>query len=143
MRKIAYLLLTVAIFVSVNAFAQEEEQKTPTPEEMAAKEADRLGELLKLDDWQIFYVDSTLQHDYTLYQEDVKKLQSARVDNYDLYTLTWDKWMDQIENTYRKIFTDAQWSAYLKAGAGKQRKAREKRKAKMAAVKPSDPPKSK
>ena len=102
-----------------------------------------MGELLKLDDWQIFYVDSTLQHDYTLYQEDVKKLQSARVDNYDLYTLTWDKWMDQIENTYRKIFTDAQWSAYLKAGAGKQRKAREKRKAKMAAVKPSDPPKSK
>ena len=96
MRKIAYLLLTVAIFVSVNAFAQEQEQKTPTPEEMAAKEADRLGELLKLDDWQIFYVDSTLQHDYTLYQEDVKKLQSARVDNYDLYTLTWDKWMDQI-----------------------------------------------
>lgn len=41
MRKIAYLLLTVAIFVSVNAFAQEQEQKTPTPEEMAAKEADR------------------------------------------------------------------------------------------------------
>ena len=80
---------------------------------------------------------------YKRYQEDVKKLQSARVDNYDLYTLTWDKWMDQIENTYRKIFTDAQWSAYLKAGAGKQRKAREKRKAKMAAVKPSDPPKSK
>ena len=37
MRKIAYLLLTVAIFVSVNAFAQEQEQKTPTPEEMAAK----------------------------------------------------------------------------------------------------------
>ena len=74
MRKIAYLLLTVAIFVSVNAFAQEQEQKTPTPEEMAAKEADRLGELLKLDDWQIFYVDSTLQHDYTLYQEDVKNV---------------------------------------------------------------------
>jgi len=38
------------IFGSVNAFAQEqEEQKVQTPEEMAAKEADRLGELLKLE----------------------------------------------------------------------------------------------
>lgn len=133
MKKILFALLSMLFFVSVNAYAQEQgEQKQPTPEEMAAKEADRLADLLKLEYWQVFYVDSTLQHDYAAWQEEVKKLQSARVDNYDLYTITSDKWMEQIDKTYKKLFTPQQWAAYLKSGAAKQQKAREKRKAKMS-----------
>ena len=133
MKKILFALLSVLFFVSVNAYAQEQgEQKQPTPEEMAAKEADRLADLLKLEYWQVFYVDSTLQHDYAAWQEEVKKLQVARVDNYDLYTITSDKWMEQIDKTYKKFFTPQQWAAYLKSGAAKQQKAREKRKAKMS-----------
>ena len=42
MKKVLFAVLSV--FLCVNAFAQEQDQKTPTPEEMAAKEADRLGE---------------------------------------------------------------------------------------------------
>lgn len=133
MKKILFALLSMLFFVSVNAYAQEHgEQKQPTPEEMAAKEADRLADLLKLEYWQVFYVDSTLQHDYAAWQEEVKKLQAARVDNYDLYTITSDKWMEQIDKTYKKFFTPQQWAAYLKSGAAKQQKAREKRKAKMS-----------
>lgn len=133
MKKILFVLLSMLFFVSVNAYAQEQgEQKQPTPEEMAAKEADRLADLLKLEYWQVFYVDSTLQHDYAAWQEEVKKLQAARVDNYDLYTITSDKWMEQIDKTYKKFFTQQQWAAYLKSGAAKQQKAREKRKAKMS-----------
>lgn len=133
MKKILFTLLSMLFFVSVNAYAQEQgEQKQPTPEEMAAKEADRLADLLKLEYWQVFYVDSTLQHDYAAWQEEVKKLQAARVDNYDLYTITSDKWMEQIDKTYKKFFTPQQWAAYLKSGAAKQQKAREKRKAKMS-----------
>lgn len=133
MKKILFALLSMLFFVSVNAYAQEQgEQKQPTPEEMAAKEADRLADLLKLEYWQVFYVDSTLQHDYAAWQEEVKKLQAARVDNYDLYTITSDKWMEQIDKTYKKLFAPQQWAAYLKSGAAKQQKAREKRKAKMS-----------
>lgn len=133
MKKILFALLSMLFFVSVNAYAQEQgEQKQPTPEGMAAKEADRLADLLKLEYWQVFYVDSTLQHDYAAWQEEVKKLQAARVDNYDLYTITSDKWMEQIDKTYKKFFTPQQWAAYLKSGAAKQQKAREKRKAKMS-----------
>lgn len=133
MKKILFALLSMLFFVSVNAYAQEQgEQKQPTPEEMAAKEADRLADLLKLEYWQVFYVDSTLQHDYAAWQEEVKKLQAARVDNYDLYTITSDKWMEQIDKTYKKLFTPQQWAVYLKSGAAKQQKAREKRKAKMS-----------
>jgi hypothetical protein len=39
--------------------------------------------------------------------------------------------MEQIDVTYKKIFTEKQWAAYLKSGAGKAIKAREKRKAKV------------
>lgn len=132
MRRLLYIILSMLLFGSVNAIAQEqEEQKVQTPEEMAAKEADRLGDLLKLEYWQVFYVDSTLQHDYTALQEEMNKLQSARVENYDLYMSVRDKWFEQIDNTYKKIFTPEQWALYLKTGAAKNIKAREKRKEKM------------
>ena len=50
MKRLLYIILSMLIFGSVNAFAQEqEEQKVQTPEEMAAKEAARLGELPKLE----------------------------------------------------------------------------------------------
>lgn len=130
MKKI--LLTALSMFLLVGAFAQEQqEQKIPTPEEMATKEADRLAEQLKLEYWQVFYVDSTLQYVYNEWQNEIKKLQAARVDSYDLYTRTNDKWMEVIDNEYKKIFTQQQWAAYLKSGAAKLQKAREKRKAKM------------
>jgi hypothetical protein len=49
-----------------------------------------------------------------------------------MYQVVQDKWMEQIDNTYKKIFNPQQWAAYLKSGAGKMQKAREKRKAKTA-----------
>lgn len=130
MKKILLFVAFALPFFGVVANAQEQqEKKMPTPEEMAAKEADRLGELLKLEDWQIFRVDSTLQNDYAAWQAEMDKMQKARVDNYDLYVRVQDKWMDHIELTYKKIFTEEQWAAYLKSGAAKQQKARAKRKA--------------
>ena len=128
-------ILTVLsiLFVSqaIASAQEQDEQKIPTTEEMAAKEADRLADLLKLDPGQVFYVDSTLQHDYAAWKEETEKLQRSRVDNYDMYNNVRDKWMEQIDRTYRRIFTDEQWAAYLKSGAAKSQKAREKRKAKV------------
>lgn len=124
----ALLILLIAQFA---LSAQEQgQQKPPSPEEMAAKEADRLATLLKLEDWQVFYVDSTLQHDYAEWQAEMESLQKARVDNIDIYTAARDKWSEHIEKTYRRIFTDEQWAVYLKNGAGKEQRARAKRREK-------------
>ena len=49
-----------------------------------------------------------------------------------MYIAVQDKWMEQIDVTYKKIFTEEQWAAYLKQGAAKAQKARAKRKAKAA-----------
>ena len=96
----------------------------------AEEEADRLADLLDLDDWQTFYVDSTLKHDLPAIMEEFTKLNESKVSNPTLYQTVQDKWFDQIDATYKKIFTEEQWAAYMKTSGGKALKAREKRKAK-------------
>ena len=117
------------IFVLMPAFAQTPD-KQPTPQELAAKEAERLERLLDLEPWQVFYVDSTLQHDYAALQAEMTEMQKAKVENYDLYMGVRDKWAEQIDDTYKRYFNEDQWNKYLKSGAARAKKARDKRKAK-------------
>ena len=123
------ILMTVLPFVADNLFAQEP-QEPPTPTEMAANEAERLERLLGLEYWQVFYVDSTLQHDFQAMHDELMALRNAKVSNTSMYIAVQDKWMEKIDSSYRKFFTEEQWKAYLKSGAAKQQKARDKRKAK-------------
>ena len=51
------------LFMGFCAYAQQQEQ--PDILQQAEDEADRLQRLLDLEDWQTFYVDSTLKHDFT------------------------------------------------------------------------------
>ena len=128
----AVLLLAGAV-----AFAQQQEPQTPEQREKQLyesiqKQVDGYAESLDLEDWQVFYVDSTLQHDYAAMMEEIQDMQKSKVDNVDLYRNVQDKWMEQIEKSYRKYFTDDQWSLYLRSGAAKAQRAREKRREKAA-----------
>ena len=122
---VAFLLLFACLKVS----AQQQPEK-PDVYEQAEMEADRLQRVLDLEDWQLFYVDSTLKHDFPAMMADYEDLRKSKVANTSMYQAVQDKWMDQIDATYKKIFTEEQWAAYLKQGAGKAQKARAKRKAK-------------
>ena len=122
------LTLAGMLAVSVEASAQEQ-QKQPDVYEQAETEADRLQRVLDLEDWQVFYVDSTLKHDFPAMMAEYDKLRAAKVSNASMYQVIHDKWMEQIDATYKKIFNPQQWAAYLKSGAAKAQKAREKRKA--------------
>lgn len=125
-----FTAVVLSIIVAGTAAAQNQ-RKEPSPEEIAAKEADRLAELLDLEGWQVFYVDSTLQHDFAAMTDEIKSLQKSRVENVTLYQMVQDKWWDKIDESYRRFFTDEQWEKYLKNGGAKNRKARAKRKAKL------------
>ena len=111
------------------ASAQQQE-KQPDVYEQAEQEADRLQGLLDLEDWQVFYVDSTLKHDFPAMMADYEELRKAKVANQSMYQDVHDKWMEQIDKTYMRIFTDEQWAKYLKNGAARAQKARAKRKEK-------------
>lgn len=134
MVRFAYCLLAVMFLVPATLPAAAQEQEMPDLLEIAETEADRLQHLLDLDGGQLFYVDSTLKHDYQAMQEEIMKLQSAKVSNSSMYISVQDKWMEAIDKSYRRIFTEEQWNTYLKNGAAKQQKAREKRKAKAEAA---------
>ena len=94
----------------------------------AAEEADKLQRSLNLEDWQVFYVDSTLKANFNTLQFELEKLHKAKVTNTSLFQKVKDDCWDRIDADFKKWFTEKQWAAYLKSGAAKQQKQREKRK---------------
>lgn len=126
--------VALATFFALSFFCCEanaqQQPKQPDIYEQAEMEADRLQRVLDLEDWQVFYVDSTLKHDFPAMMADYDQLRKAKVANSAMYQDVQDKWMDQIDATYKKIFTPEQWAAYLKQGAAKAQKSREKRRLK-------------
>lgn len=130
------LLAVLAAFICCCCIYAQDENKPPTPEEMAEKETERLEKALKLEDWQVFYVDSTLVHDYSAWMEELNGLRKAMVENGDLYLKLQDKWMERIEAAYRKFFTEAQWQEYLRQGGERIIRERQRRRDKAAGIKP-------
>lgn len=126
--------VAVATFFALSFFCCEanaqQQPKQPDIYEQAEMEADRLQRVLDLEDWQVFYVDSTLKHDFPAMMAEYDQLRKAKVANSSMYQDVQDKWMDQIDATYKRIFTPEQWAAYLKQGAAKAQKSREKRRLK-------------
>lgn len=120
----------LSLFFCFEAFAQQQEQ--PDIYKQAEMESDRLQRMLDLEDWQAFYVDSTLMHDFPAMMAEMEEMRSAMVSNASMYTAVKDKWWDQIDNTFKKIFNEEQWAAYLKSGAAKAQKMREKRRLKAS-----------
>ena len=129
------MMASAAMFMllaSQGEASAQQQQDAPDIYEQAEMEADRLQKVLDLEDWQVFYVDSTLKHDFPAMMAEYDKLRTSKVSNMMLYQAVNDKWMEQIDATYKKIFNPQQWAAYLKSGAAKAQKAREKRRAKAA-----------
>lgn len=126
--KIYIIIAFLSLFMCPDLSAQQPEQ--PDLFEQAELEADRLQRVLDLEDWQAFYVDSTLKHDLSAMKAEIESMSAAKVSNSSMYIAVQDKWWERIDETYRRIFTDEQWTAYQKSGAAKAKKARDKRKQK-------------
>lgn len=137
--KVAAVLCSVAVSAPA-AFAQQQDKPLDVIE-LAEKEAERLERTLQLEDWQTFYVDSTLVHDYQAMEQELKELSQSKVTNAAIYQSVQDKWMDVIEESYKKFFTQQQWETYLKQGAARAQKQREKRRLAAQGLKPEKQPK--
>ena len=133
--KFVQILLTVSFSVlGLQCLSAQEQDKQKSILEQAEEEADRLQRLLDLEDWQVFYVDSTLKHDWPAMIAEYDDLRMKKVSNSSMYQAVQDKWMEQIDKTYEKIFIEKQSTSYLKSGAARAQKARQKRKAKTAGL---------
>ena len=123
-----YLLICVFTIFFAGKLCAQEPQKAPDIYQQIEDEADRLQRILDLEDWQVFYVDSILKHNFPAMREEFEQLSKQKVSNTSLYMSVQDKWLEKTDSAYMKIFTKEQWAAYLKSGAGKQQKARAKRR---------------
>lgn len=128
------ILILLAALTGVFAGAQE--NKTPEEREKELyesiqKQVDRLAEQLNLTGGQIFYVDSILTHDYNAMVKELNDMSTARVSNGSLYEAVQDKWAERIYHAFEKLFTQEQWQEYLKSGASREKKLRDKRAAKL------------
>ena len=110
---------------------QEDEAKELKDLYVAIEEqVDNYTNQLDLEVWQTFYLDSILTHDYMAMRDELKGLRDAKMTNVDLYQTVRDKWNEQIYNSLEKVFNEEQWARYLKSGAARDKKARDKRAAK-------------
>jgi len=116
--------------ISAQNQAQTPEQREKQLTEFIDKEVKRLSDMLDLEYWQEFYVDSTLNHDMRARMTELQDMQKAKVENPDLYMAISDKWMQQIDNSYKRFFTEEQWAKYWKSGAKRAQKERDKRASK-------------
>ena len=133
MKKILFAAFALLISLG-SAFAQQQqmspEEKEKKLAEFIQKEIDKLETSLKLEDWQVFYADSILNHDYRAMQEELDGLQEAKVSDNDLYTKASDRWTEKMYNALHQVLNEEQWNKYLKGGPGRAKKARDKRMAK-------------
>ena len=132
-----FRILVVSLLALIPVAVRAQEQKSPEQmeKEMYAaieKEVEKYTNLLDLDMAQEFYVDSILTHDYFAMREEMMQKSNARVSSNDVYVSIQDKWAEKIYVAFRKVLTDEQWEKYLKNGAAKDKKARDKREAKRS-----------
>ncbi len=127
--KLCYLI--VALSISIGAMAQETPQdKDKMLRENIDKTLERYEKTLELEYWQVFYMDSILTHDYSAMMAELEEKSKAKVENSTIYQKVQDKWNAQIYNSIHKILNEEQWNKYLKQGAAREKKARDKREEK-------------
>jgi hypothetical protein len=127
----ALCALTVLPLAAQGPQSPEEQEKALY--EAIDKEIERQTTMLDLADWQIFRIDSTLTHDYKAMTAEIDALRLSKVSNTSAYIAVQDKWLETIYQSYHNILNDAQWAKYLKSGAAKAKKARDKRAEKALA----------
>jgi hypothetical protein len=133
MTKRVFLSLAAVLLCTFAAMAQDADAQKREKEffESLDKQITQMTDQLDLEDWQVFYVDSILTHDYQAMQQELMELQKKKVSNSDIYNEAAYKWQDRIDDSLHKVFNDEQWSKYQKNGAARAKKARDKRRAKM------------
>lgn len=123
------LLMLAPLCLGAQQPMSQEEQDKQFREAIEAQIED-YTDMLDLEYWQVFYLDSIMTHDYTAMRDEIQALSDAKVGNDDAYIRVQDKWMEQMYQSYKKVFTEDQWNKYLKSGAQRDKKNRDKREAK-------------
>lgn len=126
--------IAVALLIPLCAFAQQPANQAEQEKQLREaidNEVDKYTSYLDLEDWQVFYLDSILTHNYTERYAELMQMSQKKMSNNDLFYQVSDKWIEANYVAIQKILDEEQWAKYLKQGAAKEKKARDKRTEKM------------
>lgn len=132
-KSIKFFGITALLLLPLYAGAQQQTNDAEEIKQMREaidRQVDNYTTMLDLEVWQTFYLDSILTHDYEALRLELKSLRDSKVSNSDIYLQAQDKWAEQIYTALQKVFNEQQWDKYLKSGAAREKKSRDKRAAK-------------
>lgn len=127
-----YFVIAFALFLALPLSAQQQAPQDPQKQlrENIDRSLEKYERSLDLEGWQIFYMDSIMTHDYSAMMAELEDINKAKVENTDIYMQIQDKWLEKIYNSFHKVLNEEQWNKYLKSGAAREKKARDKRESK-------------
>lgn len=135
--KIKSVIAAICLFAATSAAHAQQQGQPMTPEqrekqmyENIQKQVDDMASSLDLEDWQIFYADSILTTDYGILFKEFETLGRNRVSDTDIYVRIQDECAERIYNAFHAVLDEKQWAKYLKMGAARDKRARDKRAAK-------------
>lgn len=127
---IALLALAFPLAAAAQQQPQTPEQREKQLYENIQKQVDDLADRLDLEDWQIFYADSILTRNYTDLAREFEKQSANKVSDSSIYQLLQDGCAEKNYNALKAILSEEQWAKYLKQGAARAKKDRDRRAAK-------------
>ena len=125
-RLFTILLLAAALLLSAPA-AQAQEPQQPDIDQIIANQVDNLTRNFKLDEVQVFFIDSILQYNYRAMNEAFEEARKTGASNSETYQAISDEWMQATDEAFERFFTEDQWKKYMKSTYGKEKQRREKR----------------
>lgn len=127
-----YFVIVLALVLALPLSAQQQTPKDPQKQlrERIDQNLEKYERTLELEGWQLFYLDSIMTHDYSAMMAEMEEINKAKVENTDIYMQIQDKWMEKMYVSFRGVLDEDQWAKYLKQGAAREKKARDKRESK-------------
>lgn len=128
-----FLLLLATLLLTATVTSAQEPQE-PDIDKIVSTQLENITRTFKLDDVQVFFADSILQHNYPAMMEELNQVKKTGASNSDTFQAVSDKWMAATDEAFEKLFTEAQWAKYMKSVYGKEKKRRDKRMAERGPV---------
>ena len=120
------LLFAASLLLSTPAALAQEPQE-PDLDKIIATQLDNLTRTFKLDDVQVFFVDSILQYNFRAMNDEFEQTRRTGASTNETFQIISDKWMAATDEAFERFFTEEQWKKYMKSSYGKEKIRRDKR----------------
>lgn len=127
MNRLFLLLLFAASLLLSTPAALAQEPQEPDLDKIIATQLDNLTRTFKLDDVQVFFVDSILQYNFHAMNDEFEQTRRTGASNNETFQIISDKWMAATDEAFERFFTEEQWKKYMKSSYGKEKIRRDKR----------------